>query len=245
VTDRSFVRQLAGPDEIDAAIRAGEPVRLVLYRQGSDDPAVRQLVSRARDAGIRVRAASGSVLWRLSRVRPAADVLALAGHRPEAKLEALFAGGGAVWLLVGVTYPGNAGFALRTAEVSGADGVVVDAAFDHDARRSALRASMRSDWYMPIVWAGWEETVARARDAGYAVIGIEDVGTHAPWEVDLTRPVLLVVGAEEAGIPPALLESCDQTVRIPMEGFIRSYNLQVAVAVMGVERLRQVRDPGR
>ena len=159
MTDRTFVRQIAGPDAIDAAIREGEPVRLVLYRQGSDDPAVKRLVARAQDAGLRVRAASGSVLWRLSRVRPAADVLALTGRRPEAKLEALFGGDGAVWLLVGVTYPGNAGFALRTAEVSGADGVVVDAAFDHTGRRSALRASMRADWYMPIVWAGWEETL--------------------------------------------------------------------------------------
>jgi tRNA G18 (ribose-2'-O)-methylase SpoU len=51
--------------------------------------------------------------------------------------------------------------------------------------------------------------------------------------------VLLVVGAEETGVPSELLESCDETLRIPMEGFIRSYNLQVAVAVVGVERLRQ------
>ena len=55
MTDRTFVRQIAGPDAIDAAIREGEPVRLVLYRQGSDDPAVKRLVARAQDAGLRVR----------------------------------------------------------------------------------------------------------------------------------------------------------------------------------------------
>jgi hypothetical protein len=73
--------------------------------------------------------------------------------------------------------------------------------FDHEGRRQAVRASMRADWYMPVVWAGWEESLEQARSVGFTVIGIEDVGRRAPWEVDLTGPVLLVVGAEERGIP--------------------------------------------
>jgi TrmH family RNA methyltransferase len=237
---RTYVHQLAGPDEIGAALTRGEPVRLILYRSSCRDARVTALVEEARAKGIRVRAAGATVLWRLSRVRPPSDVLALVGERPEPTLEKIFQAQGAVWLLVGVTYPGNAGFAIRTAEVSGADGIIVAAAFDHDGRRQALRASMRADWYMPVVWAGWEETLERARSEGFTVIGVEDVGKRAPWEVDLTGRVLLVVGAEEHGIPEELLEACDETVRIPMQGFIRSYNLQVAVAVMAVERLRQL-----
>jgi tRNA G18 (ribose-2'-O)-methylase SpoU len=239
---RTYVRQLAGPEEITAALARGDPVRLILYRSASSDERVAALVEEARARGIRVRAAGATVLWRLSRVRPPADALALVGERPQATLEGVFGAGGAVWLLVGVTYPGNAGFAIRTAEVSGADGIVLAAAFDHDGRRQALRASMRADWYMPVVWAGWEETLARARVEGFTLIGVEDVGKRAPWDVDLTGPVLLVVGAEEQGVPPELLDRCDETVRVPMRGFIRSYNLQVAVAVMAVERLRQL-DP--
>jgi tRNA G18 (ribose-2'-O)-methylase SpoU len=214
---RTSVRQLAGPAEISAALEQGEPVRLILYRGRSTDSEVAALIQRARARGIRVRS-----------------------ERPEPTLEKIFQAQGAVWLLVGVTYPGNAGFAIRTAEVSGADGIIVAAAFDHEGRRQAVRASMRADWYMPVVWAGWEESLEQARSEGFTVIGIEDVGRRAPWEVDLTGPVLLVVGAEERGIPPEMLEQCDETVRLPMKGFIRSYNLQVAVAVMAVERLRQL-----
>ncbi len=233
------VRQLAGADRIEEALERGEPVRLILHRSRSSDPRVEKLVERARAQGVATRSAGASVLWRLSRVRPASDVLALVGHRPESTLEGVFGAGGIVWLLVDITYPGNAGFAMRTAEVSGADGIVVAAAFDHVGRRQAVRASMRADWYMPVIWAGWEETVEKAREHGFRVIGIEDVGTKAPWDLDLRGPVLLVVGAEEKGIPERLLETCDEVVRIPMAGFIRSYNLQVAVAVLSVERLRQ------
>jgi TrmH family RNA methyltransferase len=240
VPARPTVAQLAGPQEIERALEDGAPVRLILHLPESEDSHVSALVERARQEGIRVRSASAAVLWRLSRTRPPAEILALVGKRPEATLEGIFRAGGAVWLLVGITYPGNAGFALRTAEVSGADGVVVDAQFDHPAKRQTLRAAMRADWYMPVVWAGWKETLREARAAGFAVIGIEDVGRVTPWEVDLTEPALFVVGAEEHGVPTELLEGCDQTVRIPMQGFIRSYNLQVAVAVVAVERLRQI-----
>ena len=81
--------------------------------------------------------------------------------------------------------------------------------------------------------------VLRAREAGRRVIAVEDVGKRAPWETDLTGRVLLVVGGERYGIPPEVLEQADDLVRIPMAGFIPSYNLQAAMAAVAVERLRQ------
>jgi TrmH family RNA methyltransferase len=129
--------------------------------------------------------------------------------------------------------------AIRTAEVSGADGIIVDAQLDHAARRSALRFAMRADWYMPVLWERAGIVLAGAAEAGRRIIGVEDVGTQAPWEVDLTGRVLLVVGGETHGIPAAVLERCDCVVRIPTAGFIPSYNLQAAVAAIATERLRQ------
>jgi tRNA G18 (ribose-2'-O)-methylase SpoU len=52
--------------------------------------------------------------------------------------------------------------------------------------------------------------------------------------------VLLVVGGETHGIPEAVLRACDGAIRIPMAGFIRSYNLQAAVAIVAAERTRQL-----
>ena len=71
------------------------------------------------------------------------------------------------------------------------------------------------------------------------VIALEDTGDVAPWEADLTGPALFVVGGEHSGVPPEVLQRCDAVVRIPMQGFIRSYNLQAAVAITAAERLRQ------
>jgi TrmH family RNA methyltransferase len=79
-----------------------------------------------------------------------------------------------------------------------------------------------------------------ARSAGHRVFAIENTGALAPWDVDLTGPSLFVVGGEADGIPSDVLAKCDDVLRLPMAGFIPSYNLQSAVSVVAIERLRQV-----
>jgi tRNA G18 (ribose-2'-O)-methylase SpoU len=237
--DETRTRQAAGPAEVAAALAAGEPLRLLLVREGQLPIETRRVVESARGRGVPVRTASAATLWRLSRTHPPADVLGLVGRDPQASLDEVLAGEAPVWLVVGVAYPGNAGFAVRTAEVSGAGAIVIDNRFARPARRETVRASMRADWFMPVFWEPALELVRRARRAGRRIIAVEDVGNHAPWETDLTGRVLLVVGGERYGIPEEILERCDEVVRIPMAGFIPSYNLQAAMASVAVERLRQ------
>jgi tRNA G18 (ribose-2'-O)-methylase SpoU len=119
------VRQIAGVTAIDAALRAGADVRLLLVAEDAPAEEVRALVARAEESGASVRTATRNVIARLSNVRPAEDALALVGRDPHADLVASLARGGAVWLLVGVAYPGNVGMVIRTAEVSGADAIAI------------------------------------------------------------------------------------------------------------------------
>ena len=233
-------RQLAGPEAIEAALAAGEPVRLLLAASDANDPRVKPLCDRARRAGVEVRPASRASLWRLGKTDPPSEILALVGRDPRAPMEQVIAAGGAAWLLVGIAYPGNTGFAIRTAEVSGADGVFIDSDFEHEGRREAVRAAMRADRFMPVFWRPALPVIRAARDAGRRVLAIEDVGSRAPWEMDLEGPVLFVVGGERDGIPAEVLAECDEVIRIPMLGFIPSYNLQAAMAAVASERLRQI-----
>jgi tRNA G18 (ribose-2'-O)-methylase SpoU len=233
-------RQLTGPAALLAALDAGEPVRLVLVAKGPRDPAVAALADRAKALGIPVRESSERSLRRLSAASPPAEILALVGGPPDADRETVLASGGLVWLLVGLAYPGNTGFAIRLAEVSGAHGVFVDGRFLHEGRREALRASMRADRFLPVFWEPALEAMAAARAAGRRVLAVEDVGTRAPHEVDLTEPLLLIVGGERHGIPREVLDACDGAIRIPMRGFIPSYNLQAAMAIVAGEHLRQL-----
>jgi len=238
---RSQVRQLAGAEEIERALADERDLGLILVQDTETDRAVVDLVERASARGIPIRRATEAVLRRMTSTGPAASVLALEGRSPTASLEHVLELRGALWMLVGIAYPTNAGVAIRTAEGSGADGIVVDAPdWDHVGRRAALRASMRADWYMPVFWERAEPTLARARAAGRKLYAIENTGTVEPWEVDLSLPSVFVIGGEAHGIPPAVLAGCDAVLRVPMAGFIPSYNLQIAVGVVATERLRQL-----
>lgn len=233
-------RQLAGPGEVAAALDAGAPLRLVLV--GPEAPAEALAVAaRARAAGARVLPATDNDLRRMRRAGAPAGcaLLGLVGPDPAAPPAAALAGRGAAWLLAGVAYAGNAGAAIRTAEVSGADAVFLDAPLDAAGRRRALRAAMHAERFLPVHWLPAEEVVALARAAGRRVLAVEDVGTRAPWAVDLRGPVLLAIGGERHGLAPALLARCDAVVRVPMAGFVPSYNLQAALAAVAAERLRQ------
>ena len=72
-------------------------------------------------------------------------------------------------------------------------------------------------------------------------MAVEDVGSHDLPDVDLTGDVMLIIGAEAEGVSQAALEAADAVVRLPMHGFVPSYNLQVAVACACVEAARQRR----
>jgi tRNA G18 (ribose-2'-O)-methylase SpoU len=233
-------RQVAGAAALAAALDAGAPLRLVLHAEAPEREETRAVLERARGAGIPLRVASAQSLWRLGQVSPAPELLGVIGPDPHAPPGESLAGGGVAWLLTGIAYPGNAGFAIRLAEVSGAACVFVDSRFDHEGRREALRASMRADRFFPVYWEPAREAIVRARAASRRVLAIEDVGTQAPWEVDLTGRLMLVVGGERHGVPEDVLAACDGALRIPMRGFIPSYNLQAAMAMVAGERLRQL-----
>ena len=167
------------------------------------------------------------------------DALALLGREPRGTLEEVFRRGGSIWLLDGVQYPTNLGFGIRTIEVSGADAVVLNISRTHQDRRTIRRSSMRADRFIPVVYSDTTSIINEAKKNNFRIIAAEDVGTVEPWNADLTGNVLFVVGAEREGVSKEVLEACDDVVRLPMDGFVPSYNLQVAISVLAVEALRQ------
>jgi tRNA G18 (ribose-2'-O)-methylase SpoU len=260
-----YRRRVSGAPAVERAIIAGEPVRIILHARGSLSEQVSRVLELAAERGIETRPVGNRELVRVGHLATpigsvaAADehakapgdgegevgsasetLLAYVGPDPDVDLPELLSRGGAVWVLVGTAYPGNAGFVIRTAEVSGAAGVVIDASFGRTDKRDAQRAAMRADRYLPLLFDSAEAVADAARRSGHRIIAIEDVGRDAPWEVDLRGDVVFVVGGEEHGVPAELIERADEVVRIPMVGFMPSYNLQAAMAAVMAERLRQL-----
>lgn len=233
-------RRLCGLAAIEAALLSEEPVRLLLVAAENTDPNVEALIALARSRGVALWQGSEGDLRRMSPTRRAERAIALLGPQPESGLGDVLAGDGAIWLLHRAAYPSNVGFAIRTAEVSGAAAIVVDAAFNHAQRARARHVGMGADRVMPVLWESSSAVLDGARAHGRRVVALEDVGTLAPWDVDLTGRVVLMVGNERDGIAPELLARCESVIALPMAGFVPSYNVQAALSAVALERLRQL-----
>jgi tRNA G18 (ribose-2'-O)-methylase SpoU len=225
--------QITGAQAVLSAIREGVDVKLVLVDREANCDEIR---NECKSRGIIIEEGSTNDLWRMS-LDGQQDALALVGREPEGTLDEVMQRSGVIWLFDGVTYSTNLGFAIRTAEVSGATAVLINIEKTHAERRTIRRAGMRADRFIPVVYATTEEILAANNRP---IIVAEDVGEKAPWDVDLTGDVLLVVGAENEGVSQIVLDTANEIVRLPMEGFVPSYNLQVAVSSLALERLRQI-----
>ena len=232
-----MANQVQGSDSILSMLQSDHDIRLVLVDRERDTESLRQECAKQ---GIPLEEGSTNDLWRMSAAGHT-DALALLGREPHGTLEDVFERGGSIWLLDGVQYPTNLGFGIRTIEVSGADAVVLNASRTHQDRRTIRRSSMRADRFIPVVYSDTASIIAEAKKNGFRIIAAEDVGTVEPWDCDLLGDVLFVVGAEREGVSKEVLDACDEIVRLPMEGFVPSYNLQVAISVLAVEALRQKR----
>jgi len=225
--------QITGVENILSAIDSGQNIKMILVDRDED---CEHLLERCRTEKIKVVEGSSNDLWRMS-ANGQQKALALIGREPEGTLDEVFDRDGAIWLFDGVEYAPNLGFGIRTAEVSGATAVIINVKKTHEERRTIRRASMRATRFIPVVYASTEEIIAKCNRR---IVVAEDIGKKTPWETNLTGNVLLVVGAENAGVSNVVLEAADEVVKLPMPGFIPSYNLQVAISALGMERLRQI-----
>lgn len=240
-SDLSRARQ-SSLEWIDEAIDSGKPIALLLVQEGEVAARFTALVERARAVGIEVSFESEREMRRMSVDDRAAEVLAVEGSPPSRDVPSLMASAGIVFLLVGLRYPSNVGFILRSAEVAGAAGVVVANDWSDSEWSEARRVSIHAERFFSVLSRASSEAqdvVNEARAAGRRIVAVETSGEIDPWQADLRRPSLVILGSETLGIDESILMKSDEVVRIPTRGFIPSYNVQAATGMVLGEWLRQ------
>ncbi len=141
-----------------------------------------------------------------------------------------------VLVAVGIEKPGNLGALARSAEAAGADALLVGDAKADPWNPNAIRASTGAVFTLPVVEATLEQVTAVPTERIAAVVGAQTRYTDA----DLTRPVMLLVGAEDAGLPAPWREIADVEVAIPLHGTsVDSLNASNAAAILLFEAARQ------
>ena len=211
------------------------------------DARMKQFLSRAAEAGVRVIEADGPRLIKLTgsagHQGVAARVQAVEGVRTlDELLDDLQEQGTVPLLLVldGVTDPHNLGACLRVADGAGAHAVI--APKDHAAGINATVAKVASGAAETVPYfmvTNLARTLNELKERSIWVTGTSDDAERTLYDVDFKGPTALVLGAEGAGMRQLTRKTCDQLVRIPMMGAVESLNVSVASGVCLYEARRQ------
>ncbi|HEX4983341.1 MAG TPA: 23S rRNA (guanosine(2251)-2'-O)-methyltransferase RlmB [Ilumatobacteraceae bacterium] len=172
-------------------------------------------------------------------------VLARASALPEAELATLIQRrpGRAPFLVAldSVTDPGNLGAIIRSCDGAGVDGVILPRHRAVHVTPTVAKAAAGGIEHVPIaVVAGLPAALARVREAGIWVVGLDDDAERTLFDLgDLAvEGVCLVLGAEGTGLSRLVRERCDVVLRIPMKGRLGSLNVSAAAALAVYEVLR-------
>jgi 23S rRNA (guanosine2251-2'-O)-methyltransferase len=82
-------------------------------------------------------------------------------------------------------------------------------------------------------------TLNELKERGIRVIGTSDDAQKSLYDIDLSGPIALVLGAEGSGMRQLTSRTCDELVSLPMRGAVESLNVSVASGVCLYEALRQ------
>ena len=136
--------------------------------------------------------------------------------------------------------PRNLGAICRSAEFAGAAGVVLPERRSAEVTATVCKASAGAVEHLRLArvrnLADW---LAEAKTAGFWIWGADAGASSAPWEVDLSGPTILVLGAEGKGIRPRVASACDGLVALPAAGRVGSLNVSAAAAALLFEAIRQ------
>ena len=132
-----------------------------------------------------------------------------------------------------VTDPQNLGAVARTAEASGATGIVIPERRSAEVTPAVCKASAGAVAHLPVARVrNLADFLAEAKAAGAWCYG---AAAHAPTsytQPDYAGTVVLVLGAEGKGLRPRVAAACDDLVSIPLEGRIESLNVSATAAVL-------------
>ena len=148
--------------------------------------------------------------------------------------------------------PGNLGTLLRTARAADIQQVWCASGADPLAPK-VVRSSAGAILSLPVERFGPDpvdgvvqlaERLRQAREAGLQIVATlvpdaaAEISVQPYWELDWTRPTVLLLGNEGAGLDPLLQACCSAGVTLPHSAAVESLNVAAAAVPLLLERRR-------
>ncbi len=229
---------IIGRNPVSEALRSGRAIDRILVAKGEKNGSAVAILAKAKKKKIPIKEVDSRKLDYISGGVNHQGIIAYCAVKQYAEVDDIFKlaeerkESPFIIVLDEIEDPHNLGAIIRTAECTGAHGIIIP------KRRSAAlsyatgKASAGAVEYVPVARVtNISNTIEELKKRGVWVYGADMNGTDYT-KCDFRGATALVIGNEGKGISRLVREKCDEIVSLPMKGKIKSLNASVAAGVL-------------
>ncbi|GAA4317037.1 23S rRNA (guanosine(2251)-2'-O)-methyltransferase RlmB [Pontixanthobacter gangjinensis] len=143
-------------------------------------------------------------------------------------------------LLDGLTDVRNLGAIIRTAECCGVTGIIIPEKGSAPINADAIKTSAGAAFKIPICRVNHiKDALFHLQTYDIKLVAATEKTDNTIYDLDLKKPVAIIMGNEEKGVSPSILKLVDHKAKLPMLGSIASLNVSVACGAFLYEVVRQ------
>ena len=243
--DKVIENYIEGRNPVIEAFRSGKVIDKLYILDGCNDGPIMTIKREAKKKDTFIKYVSRERLDMMSETGMHQGVIAYTAAYEYSELEDIFALAESkgeppfVYILDNIEDPHNLGAIIRTANLSGAHGVIIPKNRAVGLTSTVARTSAGALNYTPVVRVtNITKTIEELKKKGMWFV-CADMGGDTMYDLNFTGSIGLVIGNEGDGVSRLVKEACDYVASIPMKGDIDSLNASVAAGVLGFEIVRQ------
>ncbi|MCM3570047.1 23S rRNA (guanosine(2251)-2'-O)-methyltransferase RlmB [Neobacillus mesonae] len=235
---------IIGKNPVIEALKSGRDINKILIAEGSQHGQMQQITRLAKEGNVLVQFVPKKKIDQITDQNHQ-GVLAYIAAYQYAELDDIFTAAERkneppfFLLLDEIEDPHNLGSIMRTADASGAHGIIIPKRRAVGLTATVAKASTGAIEYIPVVRVtNMARTIDELKERGIWIAGTDAAGTQDYRQFDGTLPLGLVIGSEGKGMGRLIREKCDFLIRLPMIGKVTSLNASVAAALLMYEVYR-------
>lgn len=241
---------IMGKNPVIEALKSGRSVNKIFVSEQLQGAAFQKIQQLARESGAVVQKVPKAKLDKMQAGNHQGVIASVASY-PYASIEDLFQraedrGEAPFFILLDeLEDPHNLGSILRTADATGAHGVIIPKRRSVGLTATVAKTAAGAMEHIPVARVtNIASTIDELKERNVWIIGTEAEADEDYRQLDGTLPIGIVIGNEGKGISRLVRKKCDWTVSLPMVGKVSSLNASVACSLLLYEVFRKRRPTG-
>lgn len=236
---------IEGRNAVMEAFKSGKTIDKLYILDGCQDGPISSIKREAKKTDVIIKFVAKERLDQMSQTGHHQGVIAQCAAYEYAEIEDILENANKkgedpfIIFLDNIEDPHNLGAIIRTANLSGAHGVVIPKNRAVGLTATVARTSAGALNYTPVAKVtNIAQEIEKLKKRGIW-FACADMDGEVMYRQNLTGPLGLVIGNEGSGVSRLVREKCDYVCSIPMNGDIDSLNASVAAGVLMYEVVRQ------